>query len=180
MSDASTGLPLSGVRVLDLSRVLAGPMCAMALGDLGAEVSKVEHPGRGDDTRDWGVRIGSHNTAYFNSTNRNKRSIDLDLQAPDGQRMAQELASKCHIVIQNFKLGGADRLGLGYDRLRQDNPGLVYCSITDYERPGPEGARPGYDLVVLFDSQRSGRGRHVEMALYDCGLMITSRSTRAW
>jgi crotonobetainyl-CoA:carnitine CoA-transferase CaiB-like acyl-CoA transferase len=214
MSDTSTGLPLAGVRVLDLSRVLAGPMCAMALGDLGAEVIKVEHPGRGDDTRDWGVRIGTHNTAYFNSANRNKRSIGLDLQTPDGQRIARELASKCDVVIQNFKLGGVEKLGLGYDRLREDNPGLVYCSITGYERSGPEGSRPGYDLVVqgeaglmslngehgqgplkfgvaavdmftgmfaaqailaaLYDSQRSGRGRHVEMALYDCGLMITS------
>lgn len=214
MSNKLTGLPLEGVRVLDLSRVLAGPMCAMALGDLGAEVIKVEHPGRGDDTRDWGVRIGSRNTAYFNSANRNKRAICLDLQTADGQRIARELAAKSDVVIQNFKTGGADRLGLGYEALREVNPGLVYCSISGYMSSGPEGTRPGYDLVVqgeaglmslngelgqgplkfgiaavdmftgmysaqaiiaaLFDRQRGGKGRHIQMALYDCGLMITS------
>ena len=110
-------LPLSGVRVLDLSRVLAGPMCAMALADLGADVIKIEHPARGDDTRDWGVRVGSRNTSYFNSANRNKRSVTLDLQHPQGVAIAKELAAKCDVVIQNFKVGGAEKLGLGYEDL---------------------------------------------------------------
>ncbi|WP_295527791.1 CaiB/BaiF CoA-transferase family protein [uncultured Pseudacidovorax sp.] len=207
-------LPLEGVRVLDLSRVLAGPMCAQALGDLGAEVIKVEHPGRGDDTRDWGLRVGARNTSYFNSANRNKRSIGIDLGTAEGQRLARELAAKCDVLIQNFKFGGIEKMGLGYEDLRALNPGLVYCSITGYERGGAEKARPGYDLVVqgeaglmalngeegqgplkfgvaavdmftgmysaqailaaLFDRQRTGHGRHVEMALYDCGLMITA------
>ncbi|GAA5233434.1 CaiB/BaiF CoA-transferase family protein [Verticiella sediminum] len=207
-------MPLAGVRVLDLSRVLAGPMCAQALGDLGAEVIKVEHPARGDDTRDWGVRIAATNTAYFNSANRNKRSIGLDLQTEQGQRIARELAAKSDVVIQNFKTGGIEKLGLGYETLRELNPKLVFCSITGYERSGVEAKRPGYDLVVqgeaglmalngeegqgplkfgiaavdmftgmfsaqailaaLFDAQRTGKGRHVEMALYDSGLMITS------
>jgi len=207
-------LPLEGVRVLDLSRVLAGPMCAQALGDLGAEVIKIEHPGRGDDTRDWGLRVGSRNTAYFNSANRNKRSVGIDLQKPEGQRIARMLADKSDVLIQNFKSGGIDRMGLGYRSLRESNPGLVYCSIAGYRSDGPEAARPGYDLVVqgeaglmalngeegqgplkfgvaavdmftgmyaaqaimaaLFDRQRTGLGRHVEMALYDCGLMITA------
>ena len=217
MTDAAASeprLPLAGVRVLDLSRVLAGPMCAQALGDLGAEVIKIEHPGRGDDTRDWGLRVGSRNTAYFNSANRNKQSVGVDLQKPEGQRLVRELAAKSDVVIQNFKFGGIAKMGLDYESLKAINPGLVYCSITGYRTDGPEAARPGYDLVVqgeaglmalngeegqgplkfgvaavdmftgmysaqailaaLFDRQRTGQGRHVEMALYDCGLMITA------
>ena len=217
MTDAAASeprLPLAGVRVLDLSRVLAGPMCAQALGDLGAEVIKIEHPGRGDDTRDWGLRVGSRNTAYFNSANRNKQSVGVDLQKPEGQRLVRELAAKSDVVIQNFKFGGIAKMGLDYESVKAINPGLVYCSITGYRTDGPEAARPGYDLVVqgeaglmalngeegqgplkfgvaavdmftgmysaqailaaLFDRQRTGQGRHVEMALYDCGLMITA------
>lgn len=207
-------LPLSGLRVLDLSRVLAGPMCAMALADLGADVVKVEHPERGDDTRDWGVRIGARNTSYFNSANRNKRSIALDLQDEAGLAVARRLAAQADVVIENFKPGGADRLGLGYAELSASNPRLVYCSISGYSRATAEAQRPGYDLVVqgeagimamngeegqgplkfgvaavdmftgmyagqailaaLYERHATGRGRHVQMALYDCGLMITS------
>jgi crotonobetainyl-CoA:carnitine CoA-transferase CaiB-like acyl-CoA transferase len=207
-------LPLDGVRVLDLSRVLAGPLCAQALGDLGAEVIKIEHPGRGDDTRDWGLRVGERNTAYFNSANRNKQSVGVDLQKPEGQRIVRELAARSDVLIQNFKFGGIERMGLGYEDLKALNPGLVYCSIAGYRSDGPEATRPGYDLVVqgeaglmaingeegqgplkfgvaavdmftgmyaaqailaaLYDRQRTGHGRHVEMALYDCGLMITA------
>jgi len=127
-------LPLAGVRVLDLSRVLAGPMCAMALADLGADVIKVEHPARGDDTRDWGVRIGTRNTSYFNSANRNKRSVTLDLQSEAGLALARQLAAQCDVVIQNFKVGGAEKLGLGYEQLSEINPRLVYCSISGYAR----------------------------------------------
>ncbi|MDM0108258.1 CaiB/BaiF CoA-transferase family protein [Variovorax sp. J22R24] len=207
-------LPLAGVRVLDLSRILAGPWCGMVLADLGAEVIKVEHPARGDDTRDWGLRVGNTETAYFNSVNRNKRSIGLDLQTPEGQEIARELAKKSDVVIQNFKFGGIDKLGLGYEALREVNPGLIYCSISGYDRTGPEAARPGYDLVVqgeaglmalngeadqpplkfgvaavdlftgmysaqavlaaLYEREKTGTGRHIEMALFDCGLMITA------
>lgn len=214
MSNPTPSLPLAGIRVLDLSRVLAGPWCAMALGDLGAEVIKVEHPQRGDDTRDWGTRVGSTQTAYFNSVNRNKRSVTLDLQTAEGQQLARELAAQCDVVIQNFKFGGAEKLGLGYEQLREGHEGLVYCSISGYDRTGPEAARPGYDLVVqgeaglmalngeanrpplkfgvavvdmltgmyagqailaaLYDRERTGRGRHVEMALFDSGLMISA------
>lgn len=211
---ASAPLPLASLRVLDLSRVLAGPMCAMALADLGADVIKVEHPERGDDTRDWGVRIGTRNTSYFNSANRNKRSITLDLQGEAGLAVARRLAAQSDVVIENFKPGGADRLGLGYAELSAANPRLVYCSISGYARTTAEAQRPGYDLVVqgeagimamngeegqgplkfgvaavdmftgmyasqailaaLYERQRTGRGRHVQMALYDCGVMITS------
>ena len=206
--------PLAGVRVLDLSRVLAGPLCAMSLGDLGADVIKVEHPSRGDDTRDWGVRVGSRNTSYFNSANRNKRSICLDLKTEEGQEIARQLAAKADVVIQNFKAGGADKLGLGYETIRALNPRVVYCSISGYSVLGSERARPGYDLViqgetgimamngeegqgplkfgvaavdmftgmnaaqailaVLYERHTTGQGRHIQMALFDNGLSITS------
>ena len=140
--------PLAGVRVLDLSRVMAGPLCGMALADLGADVIKVEHPERGDDTRDWGTRIGRHNTSYFNSCNRNKRSICVDLQDADGQALVRRLAQQCDVVIQNFKYGGAQKMGLGYEDLRALNPKIVYCSISGYSVLSQEKARPGYDLVI--------------------------------
>lgn len=207
-------LPLAGVRVLDLSRVLAGPWCAMVLGDLGAEVIKVEHPQRGDDTRDWGMRVGNTETAYFNSVNRNKRSVCLDLKTPEGRDIARDLIRKSDVVIQNFKFGDIERLGLGYEELKKEQPGLIFCSVTGYDRTGPEAARPGYDLVIqgeaglmalngeptqpplkfgvaavdmmtgmyaaqgvlaaLYDREKTGLGRHIGMALFDCGLMITA------
>jgi len=206
--------PLAGVRVLDLSRVMAGPLCGMALADLGADVIKVEHPERGDDTRDWGVRIGSHNTSYFNSCNRNKRSICIDLQDPEGQAVVRDIAAQCDVVIQNFKYGGVEKMGLGYADLRKINPKIIYCSISGYSVLSQEKARPGYDLViqgetglmamngeegqgplkfgiaavdmftgmyaaqailaVLYERTRTGEGRHIQMSLYDSGMMITS------
>jgi len=205
--------PLAGVRVLDLSRVFAGPLCGMVLADFGAEVIKVEHPGRGDDTRDWGMRIGKTETTYYNSMNRNKRSITVDLQTPEGVKIIHDLLPQCDVVIQNFKTGGAEKLGLGYEQLKALKPGLIYCSVAGYDSSGPEAKRPGYDLVIqgeaglmalngeasqpplkfgvaavdmmtgmyaaqavlaaLFRRERTGQGRHIEMALYDCGLMIT-------
>ena len=214
MTEAPTpDLPLAGVRVLDLSRVFAGPMCAMVLADFGAEVVKVEHPGRGDDTRDWGLRIGKTETTYYNSMNRNKRSITVDLQTPEGVKIIHSLLPQCDVVIQNFKTGGAEKLGLGYEQLKAIKPDLIYCSVSGYDSSGPEAKRPGYDLVIqaeaglmaingeasqpplkfgvaavdmmtgmyaaqavlaaLFRRERTGKGRHIEMALYDCGLMIT-------
>ena len=109
-------LPLQGIRVLDLSRVLAGPGCAMSLADLGAEVTKIEHPVRGDDTRDWGTRIGENHSAYFNSVNRNKRSIGVALDTDDGRALVREMAAKADVVIQNFKFGTVERMGLRPDR----------------------------------------------------------------
>ena len=205
--------PLAGVRVLDLSRVFAGPLCGQVLADFGAEVIKVEHPGRGDDTRDWGMRIGKTETTYYNSMNRNKRSITVDLQTPEGVKIIHDLLPQCDVVIQNFKTGGAEKLGLGYAQLKALKPDLIYCSVAGYDSSGPEAKRPGYDLVIqgeaglmalngeasqpplkfgvaavdmmtgmyaaqavlaaLFQRSRTGQGRHIEMALYDCGLMIT-------
>ncbi|RKR27886.1 crotonobetainyl-CoA:carnitine CoA-transferase CaiB-like acyl-CoA transferase [Acidovorax sp. 93] len=205
--------PLDGVRVLDLSRVFAGPLCGQVLADFGADVIKVEHPGRGDDTRDWGMRIGKTETTYYNSMNRNKRSITVDLQTPEGVKIIRDLLPQCDVVIQNFKTGGAEKLGLGYEQLKAIKPDLIYCSVAGYDSSGPEAKRPGYDLVIqgeaglmalngeasqpplkfgvaavdmmtgmyaaqavlaaLFRRSTTGKGRHIEMALYDCGLMIT-------
>ena len=141
-------MPLEGVRVLDLSRVFAGPLCGQVLADFGAEVIKVEHPGRGDDTRDWGMRIGKTETTYYNSMNRNKRSITVDLQTPEGQKLIHDLLPQFDVVIQNFKTGGADKLGLGYTQLKAIRPDLIYCSVAGYNSAGPEAKRPGYDLVI--------------------------------
>ena len=205
--------PLDGVRVLDLSRVFAGPLCGQVLADFGADVIKVEHPGRGDDTRDWGMRIGKTETTYYNSMNRNKRSITVDLQTPEGVKIIRDLLPQCDVVVQNFKTGGAEKLGLGYEQLKAIKPDLIYCSVAGYDSSGPEAKRPGYDLVIqgeaglmalngeasqpplkfgvaavdmmtgmyaaqavlaaLFRRSTTGKGRHIEMALYDCGLMIT-------
>ena len=144
-------LPLEGVRVLDLSRVLAGPYATMVLGDLGADVLKVEHPGRGDDTRHWGPPFAgegeTRQSAYFLSINRNKRSIAVDLKTPEGLEKIKSLAAGADVVMENMRRGALDRLGLGYDVLKELNPGLVYCSITGFG-PGPDEDRPGYDFLV--------------------------------
>lgn len=207
-------LPLAGIRVLDISRILAGPWCGQVLADLGADVIKVEHPGRGDDTRDWGMRLGERNTCYFNSVNRNKRAIGVDIGTPEGLAILRDLAARSDVLIQNFKAGGAEKLGLGYEALRAINPGLIYCSIAGYGSDGSEAARPGYDLVIqgesglmgmngtddqpplkfgvaivdlftghyasqavlaaLVQRGRTGKGRHIELALFDAGVSATS------
>ncbi len=207
-------LPLAGVRVLDISRVLAGPWCGQVLADLGASVIKVEHPERGDDTRDWGLATGQGTTTYFDAVNRNKRSIGLDLAKESGVALAQQLARDSDVLIQNFKHGGADKLGLGYARLSAENPRLIYCSICGYPGDGLEAERPGYDLVLqgetglmamngtadepplkfgvaavdlftgqfsaqavlaaLYERERTGRGREIEMSLLAGGLALTS------
>ncbi|MET1114890.1 MAG: CoA transferase, partial [Comamonas sp.] len=118
------------MRVLDLSRVFAGPMCGMVLADFGAEVIKVEHPARGDDTRDWGMRIGKTETTYYSAMNRNKRSVTVDLQSPEGLKIIHDLLPQCDVVLHNFKTGGAEKLGLGYEQLKALKPDLVYCAIA--------------------------------------------------
>ena len=140
--------PLAGLVVADFSRVLAGPYATMMLGDMGAEVIKIERPGTGDDTRSWGPPHDSAGTAtYFNSVNRNKTSRFIDLQSESGAAEAREIVSGADIVIENFRAGAMDRLGLGYSMLSQRNPGLIYCSITGFGTGGG-AALPGYDLVV--------------------------------
>jgi crotonobetainyl-CoA:carnitine CoA-transferase CaiB-like acyl-CoA transferase len=140
-------LPLEGVRVLDLSRVLAGPYATMVLADLGADVVKVEHPERGDDTRHWGPPFVGGESAYFLSVNRNKRSIGVDLRDPDGLERVRRLAAGADVLIENMRRGTLERFGLGYEALKETNPGLVYCSVTGFG-PGKDRERPGYDFLV--------------------------------
>ncbi len=143
--------PLAGVRVLDLTRVLAGPFCAMQLGDMGAEVIKVEEPGKGDDTRQWPPFVGGEAT-YFMSVNRSKKSITLNLKAPEGREILRRLAKKSDVLLENFRTGTMERLGLGWKALSRLNPRLVYCAISGFGESGPEAHRAGYDLVVQAES----------------------------
>ncbi len=143
--------PLSGVRVIDMTRVLAGPFCTMSLGDMGAEVIKVEEPGKGDDTRGWPPFVHGEAT-YFLSVNRNKKSLTLDLKAPDGQEILRRLLAAADVVVENFRPGTMERLGFGYEVLRRANPRLIYCSISGFGESGPEAHRPGYDLIVQGES----------------------------
>jgi formyl-CoA transferase len=140
--------PLSGIRVLDLSRILAGPYATMMLGDLGAEVIKVERPGTGDDTRTWGPPFSGGESAYYLCCNRNKKSIVLDLKRPEGVEVVRELAKVSDVLVENFTPGIMEKLGLDYETLRKENPRLVYCSITAYGPDGPYKDRPGYDMVL--------------------------------
>ncbi|MCS6926485.1 MAG: CoA transferase [Candidatus Binatia bacterium] len=140
--------PLTGFRVLDLSRVLAGPYCTMLLGDLGAEVIKVERPGVGDDTRAWGPPFAAGESAYYLCTNRNKKSITVNLKSAEGQEIIRRLACVSDVVVENFKVGELTQLGLGYEQLKELNPELVYCSITGYGQTGPDKDLPGYDFII--------------------------------
>lgn len=144
--------PLAGRRVLDLSRVLAGPWCTMILADLGAEVTKVEHPRGGDDTRHWGPPYAAGESAYYLCANRTKRSIALDLATPEGQAIVRALAAGADVLVENYKLGGLDRYGLGYAAIAALNPRIVYCSISGYGRASPLADRPGYDYVIQAEA----------------------------
>ena len=146
---------LSHIRVLDLSRVLAGPWAGQIFGDLGAEVIKVERPGSGDDTRHWGPPYikdaegnDSREAAYFQSANRNKQSLTLDFTQPEGQRLVRELVAQCDVLLENFKVGGLAAYGLDYESLKAINPRLIYCSITGFGQSGPYAKRAGYDFMI--------------------------------
>jgi crotonobetainyl-CoA:carnitine CoA-transferase CaiB-like acyl-CoA transferase len=145
---------LSHIKVLDLSRVLAGPWCAQILGDLGADVIKVENPDGGDDTRGWGPPFvtdadgGQGDAAYYLCTNRNKRSIAVDISRPEGQAIIRDLAARSDVVIENFKAGGLKKYGLDYDSLKAVKPDLIYCSVTGFGQTGPRAAEPGYDFLI--------------------------------
>lgn len=147
--------PLQGIRILDMSRVLAGPSCCQLLGDLGADIIKLERPGVGDETRTWGPPFlqdsdGNDTTesAYYLCANRNKRSVTVDVSKPDGAALVKRLLNQCDVLIENFKVGGLSNYGLGYDDLKADFPALIYCSITGYGQDGPYAARPGYDMMA--------------------------------
>jgi crotonobetainyl-CoA:carnitine CoA-transferase CaiB-like acyl-CoA transferase len=146
--------PLNGVRVLELARILAGPWAGQILADLGADVIKVERKGAGDDTRAWGPPFvpatdGGHlGSAYFHGTNRGKRSIELDFESPEGQRIVKKLAARSDVLLENFKVGGLKKFGLDYESLKADNPHLIYCSVTGFGQTGPYASRAGYDLMA--------------------------------
>ncbi|OZI50427.1 CaiB/BaiF CoA transferase family protein [Bordetella genomosp. 4] len=147
--------PLEGIRVLDLSRILAGPWCTQNLADLGADVIKVERPATGDDTRHWGppyLKDGqgkdTSEAAYYLSTNRNKRSLEADIASPEGAALVRELVTHCDILVENFKVGGLRKYGLDYDSLNALNPRLIYCSVTGFGQDGPCATLPGYDFMI--------------------------------
>ena len=147
MADFILPLPLEGIRVADFSRVLAGPYCTMMLGDLGADVVKIESP-EGDDTRRWGPPYQGGESAYYLSCNRNKRGVVLDLRSEEGREWSHRLAVRSDVLVENFRPGSMKRWGLGYEQLAEENPGLVYCSISGYGRTGPDAELPGYDYVI--------------------------------
>ena len=147
--------PLNGIRVFDLTRVLAGPSCTQILGDLGADVIKIERPELGDDTRKYGPPFvldvdGTETTesGYYLSANRNKRSVTLNLTGPEGQSLAKRMINQCQVLAENFKVGNLAKFGLDYTSLKAENPGLVYCSITGFGQTGPKAKRPGYDFMA--------------------------------
>jgi len=143
MSDA-----LAGVKVLDLSRILTGPYCTMMMADLGAEVVKIEAPGAGDDTRQWGPPFINGESTYFLSVNRNKQSLTLNLKHPEGQAVFLDLVKWADVLVENFRPGTMEKLGFGYERLRELNPGLIYCSISGFGNTGPYRLKPGYDVLA--------------------------------
>ena len=146
--------PLAGLRVLELARILAGPWAGQILADLGADVIKVERKGSGDDTRGWGPPFveateGGHlDAAYFHATNRGKRSIEIDFESEDGRRTVKKLAARSDVLVENFKVGGLAKFGLDYASLSNENPRLIYCSVTGFGQSGPYATRPGYDLMA--------------------------------
>ncbi|MDX6750302.1 CoA transferase [Geminicoccaceae bacterium 1502E] len=148
-------MSLEGVRVLDLTRILAGPTCTQLLGDLGADVIKIERPGEGDDTRKWGPPYvadkdggPTRESAYYLAANRNKRSLAVDIAQPEGQALVRRLLAQCDVLVENFKVGGLERYGLDHQSLRASHPGLVYCSITGFGQTGPYAPRAGYDYLA--------------------------------
>ena len=180
------GGPLSGLRVLDLSRILAGPTCTQLLGDYGADVIKVERPGSGDDTRSWGPPYvtgadgePTGESAYYLSANRNKRSVAVDVATPEGAEMVRRMARDCDVVIENFKPGGLRKYGLDHEALRAENPRLVYCSISGFGQTGPNAEKPGYDLlaqawggIMSLTGEPEGEPMKVGVGIADvvCGL----------
>lgn len=172
--EAVEAAPLAGVRVVDFSRVLAGPLATMILADLGADVIKVERPGTGDDTRGWGPPFVGEDAAYFLSLNRNKRSVALDLQSPRGAGAARALSRTADVVVENFRPGLMASFGLDYESLAADNPGLVYCSLVAFSEEGERASRPGYDIIVQalsglmsFTGHPGGEPTKVGVALLD-------------
>ena len=152
MSSSNPQGALHGVRVLDLTRILAGPLCTMMLGDMGADVIKVEPPGSGDDTRSWGPPFAEGESAYYLGVNRNKRSITLNMAMKSGQEVLAGLIKKSDVLVENFKVGTLEKWGFGNDWLQEHAPQLVRCSITGYGSVGPKAGLPGYDFILQAES----------------------------
>jgi crotonobetainyl-CoA:carnitine CoA-transferase CaiB-like acyl-CoA transferase len=175
-TDPAAAAPLAGVRVLDLSRVLAGPLCTMVLGDLGADVLKVERPGGGDETRQWGppwvTGEQRRESAYFLCANRNKRSITADLSTPEGQSLVSRLARGADVLVENFAPGTLERWGLGFDSLSRENERLFFCSISGYGSEGEDAGRPGYDFAVQARSGWMAVTGEVEGAPVKVGVAV--------
>jgi crotonobetainyl-CoA:carnitine CoA-transferase CaiB-like acyl-CoA transferase len=185
----TTAQALSGIRVLDLTRILAGPTCTQLLGDLGADIVKIERPGAGDDTRKWGPpyvvgRDGepTAESAYYLCANRNKRSVAIDIARPEGQALVRRLLTGCDVLVENFKVGDLARYDLGYDQLRAELPRLVYCSITGFGQTGPYAPRAGYDYlaqglggIMSLTGEPAGEPMKVGVGIADvmCGMYAT-------
>ena len=212
MGSDDKGGALEGLRVLDLTRILAGPLCAQMLGDMGADVIKVEPPGTGDDTRTWGPPFVNGESAYFLGVNRNKRSLTLNMAVKSGQEILARLVRSSDVLVENFKLGTLEKWGITNDWLEKNAPRVIRCSITGYGSSGPDAALPGYDFILQAESglmsicgepdgmptkygvaivdvvtglyacnailaalaarERTGRGQHVEVCLYDSGIAM--------
>jgi len=182
--------PLQGLRVFDLTRILAGPTCTQLLGDLGADVIKIERPGEGDDTRKWGppylqdaAGADTGESAYYLSSNRNKRSLSLDVSNPEGQALARRLIAGCDILVENFKAGGLAKYGLSYADLKDEFPDLIYCSITGFGQSGPYAPRAGYDYLaqgmggmMSLTGEPDGEPMKVGVGIADvmCGMYATT------
>ncbi|RWF73517.1 MAG: CoA transferase [Mesorhizobium sp.] len=175
-------LPLEGIKVLDLSRVLAGPWATMSLSDLGAEVWKIENVDGGDDTRAWSVPSYKGVSTYYLCANRGKRSLALDIKSLEGLAIVRSLAEQCDVVVENFRVGTAERLGVGYEQLRAIRPDVVYCSISGYGRDTSEARRPGYDFIAQAESglmaitgEKGGQPLRFGIAITDiaCGMVAT-------
>ena len=173
MSENKNG-PLSGIRVLDLSRILAGPFCTMNLGDMGAEIIKIEQPGKGDDTRSWGPPFAGSEAAYFLGINRNKKSVTLNLKSEEGIKILKKLLKNSDVLIENFKFGTMDNYGITDEWREKEAPQLIHCQITGYGGRGPRGKRPGYDFLLQAESglmsitgEENGDPMKVGVALVD-------------
>ena len=186
MEEHKNNGPLSGIRILDMSRILAGPSSAQLLGDLGADVIKIERPGSGDDTRGWGPPWlkddegkETRESAYYLCANRNKRSLTIDFTKPEGQKLLKELASRADVLIENFKVGGLQQYGLDYESLHAQLPELIYCSVTGFGQTGPYAKYPGYDFMIQgmggimsITGEPEGEPMKVGVAIVDlmCGM----------
>lgn len=189
MTDTPNG-PLAGLRVFDLTRILAGPTCTQLLGDLGADIIKIERPGQGDDTRKWGPPYikntegeDTKESAYYLSSNRNKRSLAIDISKPEGQALAKRLIAQSDILVENYKVGGLAKYGLSYEDLKDEFPGLIFCSITGFGQTGPYAPRAGYDYlaqgiggIMSLTGESDGAPMKVGVGIADvmCGMYASS------